>query len=172
MAEKRRDYALLDDDGREVPDPTPLSLPAGFKRPETLAEQVQRLVRGALSRQAAEQGFETWEESEDFDVGDDDDPHTPYEQEFDPVLGREVSPDQIRRDPERFRREFMEKAVDHPDTDAAVERVEKKRSRGRPRRQLDVEKDVLGVPASETRKPRPARSEPPARRDEGGEPSD
>lgn len=83
----------LDENGHEVPDPRPLSLPSGMKRPETLAQQVARLVRShELARAASAQGFETLEESEDFDVGDDFDPSTPWELVFDPTLGKEISP--------------------------------------------------------------------------------
>lgn len=93
--------------GVENTDSTPLRIPLGFKRPETLAEQVQRLVRGHLSRVAEEQGFETFEEAEDFDVEDDMDfPETPYELVFDPVLEREISADEFRRNADAYREEY------------------------------------------------------------------
>lgn len=93
--------AALDSKGHEVPDPTPLELPAGFKRPETLAEQVQRLVRTSVSQYAAMTGQETFEEAEDFEVDDESfDPHTPYEVDFDPILNKEIAPADFR-DPEK-----------------------------------------------------------------------
>lgn len=83
----------LDAKGREVPDPKPLALPLGFKRPETLQEQVQRLIRTSMSAYAQAHDQESFEDADDFDIEDDPlDPSTPYEMEFDPVLGREVSP--------------------------------------------------------------------------------
>lgn len=84
----------LNAEGHETLDPRPVEIPAGFKRPDTLAEQVQRLVRNEFSEMASAQGFETFEEADDFDVEDDDeiDVNTPFEVEFDPVLGREVTP--------------------------------------------------------------------------------
>lgn len=85
--------ARLDEDGREILDPKPVELPAGMKRPESLAEQVQRLVRRQVSEYAAMHGHETFDEADDFDVGEDFDPHTPYEEDFDPVLQRDVTPD-------------------------------------------------------------------------------
>jgi len=87
--------------GRELPDDTPLALPVGFTPPETLAEQIQRLVRTNVSVAASAAGEETFEEADDFDIPDDDDaePNSVYEQEFDPVLGRAVTPDQILNDP-------------------------------------------------------------------------
>lgn len=82
----------LDDFGQEIPSDEKLTLPSGFKRPETLAEQVARLVRShELARAAAESGHETFEEADDFEVDDDFDPSTPFEPWFDPVLRREVT---------------------------------------------------------------------------------
>lgn len=80
-----------DENGREVPDPRPVEMPLGMKRPETLAEQVQRLVRRQVSEYAAMHGHETFEEADDLEIDEDFDPSTPYELEFDPVLGREIT---------------------------------------------------------------------------------
>lgn len=97
----------------EHPDPTPMAVPAGFKRPLTLAEQVRRLVRSERFQQEMErQGFETFEEADDFDIEDDPvDPSTPFEPFFDPALGREVTPHDLLRNPEPYRRE-TEKRVE------------------------------------------------------------
>jgi hypothetical protein len=66
--------------GREMPDPTPVEVPLHMQRPLTLAEQVQRLVRQQLSAQAANQGYESFEDADDFDVeGDDNPPESGYE---------------------------------------------------------------------------------------------
>lgn len=99
--------ADLDENGWEIPDPNPVAIPAGFKRPETLAEQVQRLVRTSISRQAEAEGYETWEEANDFDVDDDFDPTTPYEEFFDPALGRAVTADEFRQHADRYREEVL-----------------------------------------------------------------
>lgn len=71
----------FDELGREIPDPTPLEMPAGISRPLTIEEQIQRYVRGHLSRMAADQGQETFEEADDFELADEDpeDFLTPYE---------------------------------------------------------------------------------------------
>lgn len=58
--------------GEELPDPTPVEIPAGCQRPETLNEQIARLVRTQMSVLAGQRGLETFEESFDFDVDDDD----------------------------------------------------------------------------------------------------
>lgn len=75
----------LDKNGHEIVDPKPMALPVGFKRPETLAEQVARLVRSQhLADAVAAAGYETFEEADDFDIPDDPiDPSTPYEHDFD-----------------------------------------------------------------------------------------
>lgn len=61
------------------------TLPVGFSRPPTLAEQVARLVRSQqMADFAAAQGLESFEEADDFDIPDDPvDPTTPYEADFD-----------------------------------------------------------------------------------------
>lgn len=93
--------------GREEADSKPAAMPVGFQRPPTLAEQVQRLVRSAISREAEEKGFETFEESEDFDIPDDPiDPATPYETVFDPVLGHDISADEWRKNEARYRERY------------------------------------------------------------------
>ncbi|AZL82923.1 hypothetical protein [Apis mellifera associated microvirus 45] len=83
-----------DDEGREIVDPTPMGLPAGFKRPETLAEQVRRLVR--TEKLVDDDDVESWEEANDFDVDDDFDPASPFETVFDPELGRELTPNDYK----------------------------------------------------------------------------
>lgn len=68
----------------EVVDPTPVAPPVGYKKQPTIWEQQRALIRSELSRQAEAQGFESFEESDDFEVGDDYDPKTPYEADFEP----------------------------------------------------------------------------------------
>lgn len=59
---------LHDELGRELPDDTPLELPVGAKRPESMAEMIQRMVRTQLSQHAVSQGMESIDEANDFDV--------------------------------------------------------------------------------------------------------
>lgn len=61
-----------DKQGRECPDPTPLEIPAGFNRPPTLQEQIERCIRRHMSAQAEAEGFESFEDANDFDTGDED----------------------------------------------------------------------------------------------------
>lgn len=83
---------VQDDRGREIPDPTPVSLPVQTKRPLPLADQVARLVRSEMWNRSLSDDAETFAEADDFDVDDDFDPRTPYEVEFDPTLNREITP--------------------------------------------------------------------------------
>lgn len=75
--------ASLNKDGTEKPDPESLTAPVGLRKPETIQEQIRRMVRTEASLYASEQGQETFEEADDFDIGDDYDPTSPYEMNFD-----------------------------------------------------------------------------------------
>lgn len=74
----------LDAHGREKPDPTPMAPPIGYQKTEPLHVRIKRMVQSELSQRAADEGFDTWEEDQDFDVDDDYDPSSPYEETFDP----------------------------------------------------------------------------------------
>jgi len=73
----------LDEHGREKPNPTPMAPPIGYRRQPTIAEQMRQMIQLA-SLEAAQAGAETEEEANDFDVGEDMEPNTPYEHDFDP----------------------------------------------------------------------------------------
>jgi hypothetical protein len=112
----------INDKGQEVPDPRPVEIPAGFKIPESLDKQIARLVAGRLSDIAEENGFESFEESEDFDVEDPEDVEidTPYEMHFDPMLGDDVSHDMLQRNPDHYKRRYIDAAA----TDEVAEHIE------------------------------------------------
>lgn len=69
----------LNEAGHETLDTTPVAIPIKLQRADNIASEVARLVRGTLSQLAEAQGHETFEESDDFDVGEDFDPKSPYE---------------------------------------------------------------------------------------------
>jgi len=72
-------------DGKEYPDPTPVAPPVGFIKQPTMAETMRAMIHSHALRQAAlNSGHETFEEADDFDVGDDYDPTSPYEEVFEP----------------------------------------------------------------------------------------
>lgn len=67
----------------EVPDPTPMAPPVGYKRQPSIFEQQRDMMRAHFAAFEKE-GFESPEEADDFNVGDDYDPTSPYEHNFDP----------------------------------------------------------------------------------------
>lgn len=74
--------------GREYPDPTPVRLPAHLMRRQvSMMEHMRNIVRGELLRERAEgAGFESFEDADDFDVDDEVDPYSTYEEQFDPEV--------------------------------------------------------------------------------------
>lgn len=99
---------FLDERGREVPDPNPVEIPAGFRVPESLEARIARLIRRDISEQAEAQGMETFDEAEDFDIDDDMfDPHSPYEEVFDPALGRAITLDEFNRNEAIYRERYI-----------------------------------------------------------------
>lgn len=69
----------FDDKGREIPNQTPVSVPLGWQRPLSIQELIKRHIREEMSRQAADDGQETFEEADDFEVDEDPDPLSKYE---------------------------------------------------------------------------------------------
>lgn len=78
----------LNPDGSQVLSPIPIAPPIGYKKAPSMVEIVRDMVRSErLAQEAAAMGRETFEESEDFDVGDEDPlMRSPWENEFDPPL--------------------------------------------------------------------------------------
>lgn len=77
----------LDKYGRELPSPLPIAPPIGYRKSPTLAEQIRAMVISEkLKAEALAAGQETFYEADDFDVGDDYDPRSPYEEVFEPVI--------------------------------------------------------------------------------------
>lgn len=72
----------FDENGWEIPDPTPVALPIGAKRPESLQQQIARMVRSQFLLRRQADGFESPEEADDLDPDDDDSsgfPPSPWE---------------------------------------------------------------------------------------------
>lgn len=63
----------------EKPDTRPMEIPLDACRPQTMEELVKKYVAVTLSAQMEDQGHETFEESNDFDIDEDDDFVSPYE---------------------------------------------------------------------------------------------
>jgi len=77
----------LDEHGREKPNPLPLAPPVGYVKRKTIAETIREAIAQA-SFEAAQRGAETEAEANDFEVGEDMDPYSPWENDFeiDPAL--------------------------------------------------------------------------------------
>lgn len=71
--------------GKEFPNPVPLEPPLGYVASKPIHEQIREMVQREMSRAAEAEGFETAEEADDFEIGDDYDPSSPYEVEFEPT---------------------------------------------------------------------------------------
>lgn len=83
IASKHPKGRRYDELGRYHPDPTPIAPPVGYTRSPTIAEQLRTMVRSEQLRAHADQaGMDTFEEADDFDVGDDYDPRSPWEEQF------------------------------------------------------------------------------------------
>lgn len=76
-------------------DPTPAAIPLKFKRVESQADKMRRIIREEMSRAAEDSGMESFEEADDFAIEDDYDPRSPYEQTLEQELaGYEPAGDQ------------------------------------------------------------------------------
>lgn len=73
------------EDGAEILDPTPVAPPVGYVRQKSMVDIIREQIRSdALLARLNDR--ESFAESDDFDIPDDPiDPHTPYEDEFEPI---------------------------------------------------------------------------------------
>lgn len=71
--------------GKEYPNPVPLEPPIGYIQQEPLHVQIRRMVLSErMAQEADAAGMDTPEEADDFDVDDDYDPSSPWEEVFEP----------------------------------------------------------------------------------------
>lgn len=88
--------AVLDSRGAEILDSTPISLPIKFNRPEPLHLRIRRMVIAELNAARTSDEYETFEEADDFEVGDGvasfESSPTEYEKGFDniPAIVRQM----------------------------------------------------------------------------------
>lgn len=88
----------FDAHGRELPDSTPIEIPAGMRRPESVQEMMARMVRTSISQMAVSQGKESFDEAFDFDV--DDDAELPLTSHELVAMKLEIGKDGEGRDPD------------------------------------------------------------------------
>ena len=67
----------------------PVAIPSGFITPPTLQQQMARYMR-QVSEEASRAGYETLDESEDFDTDELEDPVSEHELVYDEELGKEL----------------------------------------------------------------------------------
>lgn len=80
------------DKNRHEADPgKPIELPVGYKAPPTLHERVRALMSAEFARAAQENGHETFEESDDFDIEDDPKLQSPWELPEDNLLSEDIA---------------------------------------------------------------------------------
>lgn len=89
---------FLDDLGREIPDPRPMQPPIGYKKQPSMFELIREATAREVALYAAGREPETFEEADDFDVDDDVDPHSPWENDFDPPWSEVKQAIQAERD--------------------------------------------------------------------------
>ena len=86
----------LDELGREVFDQTPMAIPVGFSRPEPIHMCLRRMVEQYHREMKDSQEYESFEDADDFDVGDGapsfEDAPTEYEVNFMPRPEPEPEP--------------------------------------------------------------------------------
>lgn len=113
--ETGEEIMLLNVQGAETPDPASMEPPLGWVDQPSLIEQVRAAVRSEALKLAAEQdGFGSFEEEDDFEIGDDYEPTSPYENEFEPSIAElaRVGADMLAR--ERIKAEAL--AAGKPET--------------------------------------------------------
>lgn len=69
---------------REVMDPNPIATPLKFKREPSYYEQIRESIRRELSDAADARELDTFEEANDFAIGDDFIPYSRHEETFGP----------------------------------------------------------------------------------------
>lgn len=71
---------MLNKDGYEIPDNTPVEMPTRLRLPQSRVDQIRQFIRQELSLQAEGDGYETFEEANDLEPDDEDyQPLTAYE---------------------------------------------------------------------------------------------
>lgn len=82
----------IDENGKIYLDPTPIAPPLGFKRHKPLYETIREQVRAESLRLAQASEVESFDDADDFRIGDDFDPQSPYEYDFEPPADTPVDP--------------------------------------------------------------------------------
>lgn len=82
----KKAHLKYDEQGREMMDPTPIAPPIGYKKSKSITEQIREMIRSEkLAQEANNLEMESFAEADDFDMAEDPDPKSPYEEQFEPV---------------------------------------------------------------------------------------
>lgn len=91
--------------GRTYVDSTPMEPPVGYDPKPSLLQTVREMVKRDLSERAEAEGYESFDDADNFDTGEDDFPVSGYEHPEDsPTV------DEIRRRTEVFEREVRKRS--------------------------------------------------------------
>jgi len=102
----------LDDDGAELLDPTPVTVPVRLNRHPTQAELIQAAVAAALAQERVLGEVESVDEMLDFDIDDDpEDPLSPYEEDDFRAFTPPEVPDQVIKEIQKQRAIARNKAA-------------------------------------------------------------
>lgn len=71
---KKLGLKRLTEDGAEKPNPIPMEPPVGYKKQPSIFENMRALVQAELARKASQEGFDTEEEDENFEIEEDREP--------------------------------------------------------------------------------------------------
>lgn len=83
----KRSEAKHTEEGFELPDPTPMQPPLGYKKSLSLSEQIAQQVRIAHLKILEDSAVhESEDEADDFEIGDDFEPLSPHENDHMPTL--------------------------------------------------------------------------------------
>lgn len=122
----RPQVSALSEKGQEIPDSTPHTASLGKRRAKSIRDNVVEILRSEKWREAMEEnGEETFEEADDFDVDDDFDPSTPYEEFFEGeyALLREARLESKKTETNERRRKKDTQKTEPPKASAPVERA-------------------------------------------------
>lgn len=82
----------------EPVDQVPVAIPVEFRKSESMDERIRRIIEHSLSQEAHRQGFEDFDEANDFDIPDDPvDPSTPWEQDYDLSIAHAVDAGVVKK---------------------------------------------------------------------------
>jgi len=113
-------------EGFEITDPTPMQPPLGYRKTLSLSEQIAQQVRIAHLKILEDSAIEESEEdADDFNVGDDFEPLSPYENDHMPTLANLKK--QAKEINDQIEKRKLEVAINQH-----KEKIEKHKARAQP----------------------------------------